>query len=95
MDTQAVREKVIQIICEKLADANKDKITDATRYVEDLHTDSLDQADLVMEFEDEFEIDIPDEEEGKIRTVGETVKFIEELLKKKGDGPKEKSDAAG
>jgi acyl carrier protein len=54
-----------------------------TRYTEDLGADSLDQAELVMEFEDEFDINIPDDAEGKIKTVGETVKFIEEQISKK------------
>jgi acyl carrier protein len=83
MESQEVRDKVVEIICQKLPDVPKEKITDDTRYTEDLHADSLDQAELVMEFEDEFEIDIPDEAEGKIKTVGETVKYIETLVKKK------------
>ncbi len=83
MDSQAVREKVIEIICQKL-DVAKEKIKDETKYTEDLGADSLDQAELVMEFEDEFDINIPDDAEGKIKTVADTIKFIEDQLKAKG-----------
>ena len=82
MDEQAVKDKVVDIISQKL-DVSKDKVTLETKYTEDLGADSLDQAELVMEFEDEFDINIPDEAEGKIKTVGDTVKFIEELVKNK------------
>jgi acyl carrier protein len=79
MDSAALQEKVIEIICQKL-DVAKDKVTLETKYAEDLGADSLDQAELVMEFEDEFDINIPDDAEGKIKTVGDTVKFIQEQL---------------
>jgi acyl carrier protein len=82
MEEQAVKDKVVDIISQKL-DVPKEKVTMETKYTEDLGADSLDQAELVMEFEDEFDINIPDEAEGKIKTVGDTVKFIEELLKNK------------
>ncbi|MCY3022453.1 MAG: acyl carrier protein [Planctomycetota bacterium] len=82
MESQNVKDKVVDIICQKL-DVAKEKVTMETKYTEDLGADSLDQAELVMEFEDEFDINIPDEAEGKIKTVGDTVKFIEELISKK------------
>jgi len=82
MEEQAVKDKVVDIISQKL-DVPKEKVTMETKYTEDLGADSLDQAELVMEFEDEFDINIPDEAEGKIKTVGDTVKFIEELVKNK------------
>jgi acyl carrier protein len=82
MESQAVKDKVVDIICQKL-DVPKEKVTMETKYTEDLGADSLDQAELVMEFEDEFDINIPDEAEGKIKTVGDTVKFIEDLVKNK------------
>ena len=82
MDSAAVKEKVVEIICQKL-EVSKEKVTPETKYAEDLGADSLDQAELVMEFEDEFDINIPDEAEGKIKTVGDTVKFIEDQLKNK------------
>ena len=83
MDSAAIKDKVIEIICQKL-EVSKEKVNPETKYAEDLGADSLDTAELVMEFEDEFDINIPDEVEGKIKTVGETVKFIEEQLKSKG-----------
>jgi acyl carrier protein len=82
MDNGQVKDKVVDIICQKL-DVTKEKVNMETRYTEDLGADSLDQAELVMEFEDEFDINIPDDAEGKIKTVGETVKFIEEQISKK------------
>lgn len=82
MDSSEIKEKVMGIICLKL-DVTKEKVTMETKYAEDLGADSLDQAELVMEFEDEFNINIPDDAEGKIKTVGDTVKFIEEQLSKK------------
>jgi acyl carrier protein len=82
MDSAAVKDKVVDIICQKL-DVSKEKVTMETKFAEDLGADSLDQAELVMEFEDEFDINIPDDAEGKIKTVGDTVKFIEEQLTKK------------
>jgi len=83
MESQAVKDKVVDIICQKL-DVAKEKVNMETKFGEDLGADSLDQAELVMEFEDEFDINIPDDAEGKIKTVGDTVKFIEEQLKAKG-----------
>jgi acyl carrier protein len=86
MEENNVKDKVVDIISQKL-DVPKEKILMETKYTEDLGADSLDQAELVMEFEDEFDINIPDEAEGKIKTVGDTVKFIEDLLKgKEGKG---------
>ena len=82
MDSAAVKDKVVDIICQKL-DVSKEKVTMETKFAEDLGADSLDQAELVMEFEDEFDINIPDDAEGKIKTVGDTVKFIQEQLTKK------------
>jgi acyl carrier protein len=82
MESAAVKDKVVDIICQKL-DVSKEKVSMETKYAEDLGADSLDQAELVMEFEDEFDINIPDDAEGKIKTVGDTVKFIEEQLTKK------------
>jgi acyl carrier protein len=82
MDSGTVKDKVVDIICQKL-DVTKEKVNMETKYAEDLGADSLDQAELVMEFEDEFDINIPDDAEGKIKTVGDTVKFIEEQIAKK------------
>ncbi len=73
----SVRERVVDIICEQMG-ADRDKVTDETSFVNDLGADSLDTVELVMEFEDEFDLNIPDEDAEKIQTVGDAVKYIEE-----------------
>ena len=73
----SVRERVIDIICEQMG-ASRDKVTDETSFINDLGADSLDTVELVMEFEDEFDLNIPDEDAEKIQTVGDAVKYIEE-----------------
>jgi acyl carrier protein len=70
-----VREKVIAIVSEQMGVDKKD-ITMETSFVNDLNADSLDTVELVMEFEDQFELSIPDEEAEKIQTVGAAVKHI-------------------
>ncbi|MSR47834.1 MAG: acyl carrier protein [Planctomycetes bacterium] len=60
--------------------ASKDKITMATSFVNDLGADSLDTVELVMEFEDEFDVNIPDDEAEKIQTVGDAIKYIKERV---------------
>ncbi len=74
---QNVRDRVLEIVCEQMG-ASRDKITDATSFVNDLGADSLDTVELVMEFEDEFDLNIPDEDAEKIQTVGDAIKYIEE-----------------
>jgi acyl carrier protein len=60
-----------------------DEVTDESSFVEDLGADSLDTVELIMEFEDEFGVEIPDEEAEKISSVGEAVAFLEKLLANK------------
>jgi acyl carrier protein len=72
-----VEEKVIGIVSEQL-NVPKEDIKTESRFVDDLKADSLDVVELVMEFEDEFEVTIPDEDYEKIRTVGDAVKYITE-----------------
>ena len=71
-----VLEKVKAILAEQF-DVEEDKITADTDLQEDLGADSLDVVDLLMSIEDEFEIEIPDEEIENIRTVGDLVNYIE------------------
>ena len=71
----SVEEKVIAIVCEQLGVAKEEIKTDS-KFVDDLKADSLDVVELVMEFEDEFEITIPDDDYDKIKTVGDAVKYI-------------------
>jgi len=74
-------DKVKDIIAEELG-VEKDKLTDGASFMEDLGADSLDQVELVMAFEKEFDIDIPDEEAEKLRTVGDALKFLNEKMGK-------------
>ena len=73
----SVEERVVAIVAEQLG-ADKEKITEKTSFVNDLGADSLDQVELVMELEEEFDITIPDDSAEKIQTVGEAVKHIEQ-----------------
>ena len=75
-------EKVKTIICDQLM-VDPDEVTDESSFVEDLGADSLDTVELIMEFEDEFGVEIPDEEAEKISTVGEAVGYMEKLLAEK------------
>ena len=72
-----VLEKVKAILSEQF-DAEEDTITPETNIADDLGADSLDVVDLLMSIEDEFEIEIPDEEVENLKTVGELVKYIED-----------------
>jgi acyl carrier protein len=76
----SVEERVIEIVSEQMGVA-KDQITRETSFVNDLGADSLDTVELVMEFEEEFDITIPDEEAEKIQTVGQAIQFIEDHSK--------------
>lgn len=78
-----IRDRVIEIVCEQMG-ATKEKVTEQTSFINDLGADSLDTVELVMEFEDEFELTIPDEDAEKIQTVGQAVKYIEDKLAAKG-----------
>ena len=75
VDVKAIEAKVIKIISEQMG-ADKTEISRETSFINDLNADSLDTVELVMEFEDEFDMNIPDEEAEKIRTVGDAVKYI-------------------
>ena len=75
LDVKAIKEKVIGIISEQMG-VDKSEITRETSFINDLNADSLDTVELVMEFEDEFDMSIPDEEAEKIQTVGAAVDYI-------------------
>ena len=77
MTEQEIEAKVIDIVAEQM-NAEREKITRETSFVEDLNADSLDTVELVMEFEDEFETSIPDDQAENIKTVGQAIDFIKQ-----------------
>jgi acyl carrier protein len=76
-----IEDKVIAIVAEQLG-VDKSEITRDTHFVNDLNADSLDTVELVMEFEDEFETAIPDEQAEKIQTVGQAIEYIKAHMDK-------------
>jgi acyl carrier protein len=84
VDAQAVEAKVVEIVSEQMG-VDKAEIARETSFINDLNADSLDTVELVMEFEDEFDMSIPDEEAEKIQTVGAAIDYIVEIMKNKED----------
>ena len=78
----SVDEKVKDIISEQLG-VKKEEIKPESSFIDDLGADSLDTVEVVMALEEEFGIEIPDEDAEKIATVGDATKYIEEKLNKK------------
>ncbi len=78
---QTIEERVKEIIIKQVG-GNKEQVTNETSFVNDLGADSLDTVELVMEFEDAFDMNIPDEDAEKIQTVGDAVKYIKENIQK-------------
>ena len=76
----AVADRVIELVSKQMG-VNAQKITPQTSFVNDLGADSLDTVELIMEFEDAFDMNIPDEEAEKIQTVGDAVGYIEKRAK--------------
>ncbi len=73
----AVQDKITDIIVEQLG-VKREEVTPEASFVDDLGADSLDTVELVMALEEEFGIEIPDEDAEKIQTVGDAIKYIEE-----------------
>ena len=73
-------ERVKKVVVEQL-DANPEEVTTSASFVEDLGADSLDQVELIMALEEEFDIEIPDEDAEKITTVQDAVAYIDEKIK--------------
>jgi acyl carrier protein len=71
----SIEERVVKIVCDQMG-TTPDKVSRDTSFINDLGADSLDTVELVMEFEDEFEISIPDEDSEKIQTVGNAIEYI-------------------
>ena len=83
MDEQVIEDKVVSIVAEQMG-VDKGEINRDTHFVNDLNADSLDTVELVMEFEDEFETSIPDDQAEKIQTVGQVIDFVKEHVASTG-----------
>ncbi len=79
MTTEKVEQRIKKIIAENL-DVEADEVTNEASFVDDLGADSLDTVELVMAFEEEFGIEIPDEDAEKILTVGKAIDYIKEKM---------------
>ncbi|MBA2115876.1 acyl carrier protein [Blastopirellula marina] len=73
----SVEERVIEIVASQLG-VDKEKVSRDSSFVNDLGADSLDMVELVMELEEEFDIDIPEDSADKIETVGQAIDYLEE-----------------
>lgn len=79
MDAAQIEAKVIDIVAEQMG-VDKGEISRETSFANDLNADSLDTVELVMEFEDEFDTSIPDEQAEKIQTVGQAIDYISQCM---------------
>ncbi len=77
MSEKSIEEKVKDIIVEQLG-VTPEQVTPTASFIEDLGADSLDTVELVMAFEEEFEVEVPDEDAEKLQSVGDVIKYIEE-----------------
>src|SRR5688500_4054942 len=80
MADKSIEEKVKDIIVEQLG-VNPEQVTPSASFIEDLGADSLDTVELVMAFEEEFSVEVPDEDAEKLQAVGDVVKYIEDKQK--------------
>jgi acyl carrier protein len=80
MAEKTIEQRVKDIIVEQLG-VNANQVTPEARFIEDLGADSLDTVELIMALEEEFGIEVPDEQAEKLLTVGDVVKYIEENQK--------------
>jgi acyl carrier protein len=81
MAEQTVEQRVKNIIVEQLG-VKPEQVTPEAKFIEDLGADSLDTVELVMALEEEFGSEIPDEQAEKLQSVGDVIKFIEDLDQK-------------
>ncbi len=82
MTEPSIEEKVSEIIVKQMG-VNKEQVKPETSFINDLGADSLDTVELVMELEDAFKINIPDEDAEKIQTVGDAINYIIKINKEK------------
>lgn len=80
MDAKSVEERVKNIIVEQLR-VEPDQVKPEAQFVNDLGADSLDTVELIMALEEEFDVEIPDEQAEKIKTVGEAIEHIKAKVK--------------
>ena len=80
-EKSTIEERVKGIIVDQLG-VTEDQVTPEAKFIEDLGADSLDTVELVMALEEEFGHEIPDEEAEKLQSVGDVVKYIEEVVQK-------------
>ena len=81
MAEKSIEQKVKDIIIEQLG-VNADQVVSEAKFIEDLGADSLDTVELIMALEEEFSIEVPDEEAEKLVSVGDVTRYIEENSKK-------------
>lgn len=79
INLEEIEAKVIEIVSEQMG-VDKGEVSRDTSFINDLNADSLDTVELVMEFEDEFDMSIPDEEAEKIQTVGAAIDYIVQIV---------------
>lgn len=81
MSDKSIEEKIKDIIVEQLS-VNAEQVTPDAKFIEDLSADSLDVVELIMAFEEEFDVEVPDEEAEKLLTVGDVIRYIEDKQSK-------------
>jgi acyl carrier protein len=77
MAEKSIESRVKEIIVEQLG-VNAEQVTSTAKFIEDLGADSLDTVELVMAFEEEFNVEVPDEDAEKLQTVGDVIRYIED-----------------
>jgi acyl carrier protein len=82
MERDELLKKIKAIVADKLS-IGEDQVTEDASFIDDLGADSLDTVELVMALEDEFDLDIPDEDAEKMTTVGKAIDYVLEVLQKK------------
>ena len=82
MEREELLKKIKAIVADKLS-ISEDQVTEEASFIDDLGADSLDTVELVMALEDEFDLDIPDEDAEKMTTVGKAIDYVLEFLQKK------------
>ena len=80
MSDKPLEQRVKDIIVEQLG-VKPDQVTPAAKFIEDLGADSLDTVELVMALEEEFGIEVPDEQAEKLQSVGDVIKYVEDAQK--------------